>query len=80
MWPNIKQWLKEIWTKSWTRAFGIAKITAGCTIAIGTYIGNIVNDPGVRDAFHQLNVPTWVGLGIAVLGAMTLLSMAHRDA
>lgn len=44
------------------------------------YLGNIVNDPSVRSAIAALDAPVWIGLGVAVLGAVTLLSMSHPDA
>lgn len=80
MWNQIKQWAKDFWVKSWTRLWGSLKLLAGSLFAVGMYLGNIVNDPSVRSAIAALDAPVWIGLGVAVLGAVTLLSMSHPDA
>jgi len=43
------------------------------------YLGTLVNDPGVHGYIEKLEPPVWVGLALAILGAMTLASMEHKE-
>lgn len=72
--------LKAIWTQSWTKLLAEVKIIGGLFLALGAYAGGVVNDPGVHTAIGNLNLPAEIGLGLAVLGALVLVSMPHSDA
>lgn len=71
--------LQRLWRESWTALWGWSKVIAGATLAIVHYAGKAVNDPGVHDALSAISLPVYVGLGIAVLGFITLASMEHVD-
>lgn len=80
MWQStIKPWLKAAWSKSWTTVLGWIKIWFGITLAVGSYIGHMFNDPGVQTALSKLDIPAEIGMGIAILGAIVLLSEAHSE-
>lgn len=74
---TLKQWLSNIWTKSWTTGLGWVKVIGGLFMALGAYLGGIVNDSNVHSALGAMNLPAEIGLGVAVLGAMVLFSEAH---
>lgn len=69
--------LKVIWTHSWTSALGWAKVWLGLGMAAASYVGHISNDPGVQAAMSKISVSAEIGLGLAVLGALVLISESH---
>lgn len=75
------QSIKDFWHTEWTAFWGWTKVTAGAVIAIFPpmlhYLGGILNDPKVQAALDQLHMDPKIGLGLAALGAITLLSMSH---
>src|SRR5690242_8129337 len=60
---EFRQWLRDVWYKSWTAAYGKFKIMAGSAIVFIHLAGNVVNDPGVKAAIEKLELPVYVGLG-----------------
>lgn len=77
MWVEIKQSLKDFWVASYTKVWGEMKLIGGLCFAVGSYIANIYQDPNVHSALDRLNVPVEIGLGLAVLGAVTLVMRSH---
>lgn len=77
MWQSIKHRLYDLWVTSYTQIWGELKLIGGVCMASGAYIGNIYNDPNVHAAVDRLNWPVELGLGLAVLGAITLVMKSH---
>lgn len=72
--------LKSIWTEQWTGFLGWTKIAVGTVGAGLTSVGTVLNDGSVKSAIDSLNLDPKIMLGLAVLGALTLLSIEHKDA
>lgn len=74
--------VKAVWARSWSRIWGWSKITLGALILswnqIIIYIGNIAIDPEVKAQIASLGLPTYVGLGLAIIGCITLVARTHR--
>ena len=64
---------RKFWEEKWTHWW------AAIQIAFAAGVQPVLNDPGVKDYIHQLNLPIWVGLALAVMGAVTFLSMEHKE-
>lgn len=78
---SILQKFEDFWKKEWTAFWGWTKVTAGLIVAavpvVSQGIGTILNEPKVQAAIDQLHLDPKIGLGLAALGAVTLVSMAH---
>jgi hypothetical protein len=70
------QFFKKFWEDNWTKWWGYFKISIG-----GVFIAlqPALNSPDVKDYVHQMNLPLWVGLGLALLGTITIVSMDHKN-
>lgn len=73
--------LKSIWTKNWSAAWGWSKVAAGSAVAViptvSHSLGSVLNDARVSSSIDQLHLDPKVGLGLAVLGVITLISVEH---
>jgi hypothetical protein len=76
---QLRQLSKEVWEKSWTHFLGVSKIVTGSFIATWHLIGNLVTNPEVKGAIERLELPVYVGVGLAILGCLTLMSMQHNE-
>lgn len=74
MWEKIKTWAKNVWNESWARAWGYTKLLVALGGACLHYLGGIVNDGNVKAAVDALHLDPKILLGLAVLGAVTILS------
>lgn len=70
---------KAVWAKSWTSIWGWSKIVIGSIAALIPSIVNVTQDSNVRQEIEKLNLK-YLGLTLAILGAVTLMSMSHKDA
>jgi len=71
------QSLSNAWHKSWAKHWGVAKLATG-GLALGThYIGQVVNNSDVKAAIDALHIDPKLMLGLAVLGAVTIVSAEH---
>jgi hypothetical protein len=73
----VLQHLKDIWTKNWTSFWGWLKIATGSTVAVVPMVGHVLNEPRVQSSIDQLHLDPKIGLGLAALGVVTLLSVEH---
>lgn len=75
--PSLPQVFKQLWVRSWSRFWGWLQIASG-TIALGlTQLGALINQPDVKSAIGALALPAYIALGIAILGAITLMARSH---
>jgi len=78
-WNTIKTWASDFWNKAWTKIWAQLQLVGAALLAIASYLGSVINDPSVKSAVGAVSMPTWAVLGIAVFGAVTLLSVASKD-
>lgn len=75
--PSFLQRLNEGLKKSWTVRWGFIKVALGGLLTalheLVPIIDGIVHDPDVKGAVSAMNFPAYVGLGLAVLGVITVL-------
>lgn len=81
MFNTILQKIKDFWHKEWTAFWGWAQTTSGLVVAAAPVVAQglsaVLNEPKVQAAIDQLHLDPRVGLGLAALGAITLMSMAR---
>ena len=71
--------LQNLWRKSQVKIWGWFKIATGTSLVGIHYVGHAVHDPSVQSALGPLQLPAYVGLGLAVIGFVTLASESHPD-
>lgn len=74
MMQKVKDWAKNVWHKSWTKALGVSKMLVGGALAAVPHLSSVASDPGVKEVLTKMELPLYVALGLAVLGAITWLS------
>lgn len=67
----LVQPFKSVWQEEWTAIWGWLCTSAGA-------IGLILTNADVKAALPILNLPPYLTVGLAVFGAITLVSMEHR--
>lgn len=72
LWQRIKKWCFHSLTIAW----GYFKVTAGAFLLsfheLFDYIGTFITDPDVKSSLSAFNFPAYVGLGLAIIGFITL--------
>lgn len=75
--PPLPSLLQRLWRNAWSDVWGFITVAAGILSTGFSYIGSIVSDPSVKDTLNELKLPAYVGLAIAVIGAVTVISAEH---
>lgn len=75
--PKQQSLTSRLWHNAWSDVWGILIAAGGIVSSSVSYMGHIVNNPSVQDSLSKLSLPVWVGLAIAVLGAITWVSAEH---
>lgn len=72
MWQDLKAWCFHSLTVAW----GYTKILGGVVLYSAHELvdtaGNVITSPEVKSALSAMNFPAYVGLGLAVLGVITV--------
>jgi hypothetical protein len=68
----LLQPLKSVWQQEWTAIWGWLCTSFGV-------VGLILTNTDVKAALPLLNLPPYITVGLAVFGAITLVSMEHKD-
>jgi hypothetical protein len=77
------QWLnKHVWKPDWGTAWGWTKLASGA-IVLGfhstlTALSPVINSTEVKSSLEALHLDPKIGLGLAVLGAITLIAASHE--
>lgn len=69
--------LERLWREAWTEAWGFFTIISGAFVTGFHYLGSVVTNSGVQSALEKISLPQWVGLLLAVIGAVTVISAEH---
>lgn len=75
---KIKSWAQAVWDKAWTKIWAQLQLLGGALMAIISYMASVIHDPNVQSTLSAVAMPTWVAVGIAVFGAITLTSIASE--
>lgn len=68
---------KTAWHRNWSATWGWTKVAAGSVTALVPAVGHVLNDSRVNSYIDQLHLDPKVGLGLAALGVITLISVDH---
>jgi hypothetical protein len=71
--------LRKLWVEAWTETWGYLNIIVGLFITGLSSIAEVVTSPSVKDALSSVAMPAYVGLAIAVIGAVTIMSAQHAE-
>lgn len=69
----------DAWRERWTKGWGYVTVGAGTAFSAIQGLALIVNNSDVKTAITGLGLNPKLTLGIAIFGAITLLSMEHKD-
>lgn len=78
-WNTIKTWASAFWNKAWTKIWAQLQLVGAAVTAGASYLAGVIHDPSVQSALSAVAMPTWAALGIALLGAVTLVSLPKAD-
>lgn len=70
--------LRQLWRDSWTKVWGWSKVIVGAGTAFVPVVANVTQDGNVRQQIEKLDLP-YIGLALALIGAITLVSMSHKE-
>lgn len=73
----MRQRLSKLWQDSQVTAWGSAKVGAGSLLFAIHFIAETLHDSDVKAALAAMNFPAYVGLGLAILGIITLAAEPH---
>lgn len=69
--------LQRLWRNAWSDVWGYATILGSGLWTSLSYVSNLVDNQGVRDALNQIKLPAEFALVIALIGAVTVISAEH---
>lgn len=73
---------KNVWVESWSKIWGRIQVATGivilCLQTILPYVGDILNDPTLKNTIPDFLVSPSVAAGISIIGGITLIARRHK--
>lgn len=76
---KIKDWIKTVWDKSWTKAWGAIQMSVGAITAALSALYPWLNSPTLQGYLDKIHVPNSVSISLGVLGLITWVAHGREN-